>query len=51
MNEHNDYLTTLFDGIDIASRIHFVSAIDFNEKIYNKMLPVQINQEGSGLIE
>ena len=51
MKEHIDYLTTLFVGIDIASRVHVVSALDFNEQFYIKMKPVENTQEGAGLIE
>ena len=36
MKEHIDYLTTLFVGIDIASRVHVVSALDLNEQFYIK---------------
>ena len=51
MKEHIDYLSTLFVGIDIASRIHVVSALDFNEKFYIKMKPVENTQEGAAFIE
>ena len=51
MKEHIDYLTTLFVGIDIASRVHVVSALDFNEQFYIKMKSVENTQEGAGLIE
>ena len=51
MKEHIDYLSTLFVGIDIASRVHVISALDFNEKFYIKMKPVENTQEGAGLIE
>ena len=51
MKEHIDYLSTLFVGIDIASRIHVVSALDFNENFYIKMKPVENTQEGAALIE
>ncbi len=51
MKEHIDYLSTLFVGIDIASRIHVVSAIDFNQKFFIKMKPVENTQEGAALIE
>ena len=51
MKEPIDYLSTLFVGIDIASRIHVVSALDFNEKFYIKMKPVENTQEGAALIE
>ena len=46
-----DYLSPLFVGIDIASRIHVVSALDFNENFYIKMKPVENTQEGAALIE
>ena len=51
MKEHIDYLSTLFVGIDIASRIHVVSALDFNQKFFIKMKPVENTQEGATLIE
>ena len=51
MKEHIDYLSTLFVGIDIASRVHVVSALDFNEQFYIKMKSVENTQEGAGLIE
>ena len=51
MKEHIDYLSTLFVGIDIASRIHVISALDFNEKFYIKMKSVENTQEGAVLIE
>lgn len=51
MKEPIDYLSTLFVGIDIASRIHVVSALDFNEKFYIKMKPVENTQEGTAFIE
>ena len=50
MKEHIDYLSTLFVGIDIASRIHVISALDFNEKFYIKMKPVENTQEGAVLM-
>ena len=46
MKEPIDCLSTLFVGIDIASRIHVISALDFNEKFYIKMKPVENTQEG-----
>ena len=51
MKEHIDYLSTLFVGIDIASRIHVISALDFNEEFYIKMKPVENTQEGAALME
>ncbi len=47
VKEHIDYLSTLFVGIDIASRIHVISALDFNEKFYIKMKPVENTREGA----
>ena len=51
MKEKIDYLSTLFVGIDIASRIHVISALDFNQDFFIKMKPVQNTQEGAALIE
>ena len=51
MKEPIDYLSTLFVGIDIASRIHVISALDFNEKFYIRMKPVENTQEGAVLME
>ncbi len=51
MKEHIDYLSTLFVGIDIASRIHVISALDFNEKFYIKMKPVENTREGATLMD
>ena len=51
MKEHIDYLSTLFVGIDIVSRIHVISALDFNEEFYIKMKPVENTQEGAALME
>ena len=51
MKEHIDYLSTLFVGIDIASRVHVISALDFHEKFYIKIKPVENTQEGAVLIE
>lgn len=45
MKEPIDCLSTLFVGIDIASRIHVISALDFNEKFYIKMKPVENTRE------
>lgn len=41
----NNYLATPFVGIDIASRIHVISALDFNQDFFIKMKPVQNTQE------
>ena len=51
MKEKIDYLSTLFVGIDIASRIHVISALDFNQDFFIKMKPVQNTQEGAALLE
>ena len=51
MKEKIDYLSTLFVGIDIASRIHVISALDFNQDFFIKMKPVQNTQEGAVLLE
>ena len=51
MKEPIDYLSTLFVGIDIASRIHVISALDFNEEFYIKMKPVENTREGAALME
>ena len=51
MKEKIDYLSTLFVGIDIASRIHVLSALDFNQDFFIKMKPVQNTQEGAALLE
>lgn len=51
MKEKIGYLSTLFVGIDIASRIHVISALDFNQDFFLKMKPVQNSQEGAVLLE
>ena len=51
MKEHIDYLSTLFVGIDIASRIHVISALDFNQDFYIKMKPFENTKEGAGIVE
>ena len=51
MKEKIDYLSTLFVGIDIASRIHVISALDFNQEYFIKMKPVENTQEGAILLE
>ena len=51
MREPIDYLSTLFVGIDIASRIHIISALSFNENFYIKMKPIETIQEGAALIK
>lgn len=51
MKEHIDYLSTLFVGIDIASRNHVISALDFNQDFFIKMKSVPNTQEGAELLE
>ena len=51
MKEKIDYLSTLFVGIDIASRIHVISALDFNQELFIKMKSVENTQEGAVLLE
>ena len=51
MKEHIDYLSTLFVGIDIASRIHVISALDFNQDFFIKMKPFENTNEGAGIVE
>ena len=51
MKEHIDYLSTLFVGIDIASRVHVISALDFDEKFYIKMKPVENTQKVAALMK
>ena len=51
MKEHIDYLSTLFVGIDIASRIHVISALDFNQDFYIKMKPFENTKEGAYIVE
>jgi len=46
-----DYLSTLFVGIDIASRINVISAIDFNQDYFIKMKSAPNSQEGADLLE
>ena len=51
MKEHINYLSTLFVGIDIASRIHVISALDFNQDFYIRMKSFENNKEGAGIVE
>lgn len=51
MKEHIDYLSTLFVGIDIASCIHVISALDFNQDFFIKMKPFENMKEGTGISE
>ncbi|PXV93709.1 transposase [Lachnotalea glycerini] len=51
MKEKIDYLSTLFVGIDIASRIHVISALDFNQDFFIKMKSIENAQEGATLLE
>lgn len=46
-----DYLSTLFVGIDIASRINVVSALDFHQDYFIKMKPVPNSLDGAQLLE
>lgn len=46
-----DYLSTLFIGIDIGSRINVVSAIDFYQEYFIKMKSVPNAQGGAELLE
>lgn len=46
-----DYLSTLFVGIDIGSRINVVSAIDFNQEYFIKWKPVPNAYGGAELLE
>ena len=47
MKEPIDYLSTLFVGIDIASRIHVISALDFHQEFFIKMKQAPNSQEGA----
>lgn len=51
VKEKIDYLSALFVGIDIASRIHVISALDFNQAFFIKMKPVPNTPEGTVLLE
>lgn len=51
MKEHIDYLSTLFVGIDIASRTHVISALDFHQEYFIKMKSAPNTQEGAVLLE
>lgn len=46
-----DYLSTLFIGIDIGSRVNVVSAIDFNQEFFIKMKPIPNAQGGAEVLE
>lgn len=46
-----DYLSTLFIGIDIGSRINVVSAIDFNQEFFIKMKSIPNAQGGAEVLE
>ncbi len=46
-----DYLSTLFVGIDIASKLNVVSAIDFNQNYFIKMKSIPNKQGGAELLE
>ena len=51
MEEHIDYLSTLFVGINIVSHIHVISALDFNQNFYIKMKPFKNTKEGAGIVK
>ena len=51
MKKHIDYLSTLFVGIDIASRTHVISALDFHQEYFIKMKSAPNTQEGAVLLE
>ena len=51
MKEHIDYLSTLFVGIDIASRTHVIAALDVNQEFFIKMKSAPNTQEGAELLE
>lgn len=51
MKEHIVYLSTLFVGIGIASRIHVIFALDFHQKFFIKMKQAPNFQEGAELLE
>lgn len=46
-----DYLSTLFIGIDIGSRINVVSAIDFNQEFFIRMKSIPNAQGGAEILE
>lgn len=46
-----DYLSTLFVGIDIGSRINVVSAINFHQEYYIRMKSIPNAQGGAELLE
>ena len=46
-----DYLSTLFVGIDIGSRINVVSAINFHQEFFIKMKSIPNAQGGAELLE
>lgn len=51
MQEPAHYLSTLFVGIDIASRTHVISALDFHQEYLIKMKSVTSAQEDAQLLE
>ena len=46
-----DYLSTLFVGIDIGSRVNVVSAIDFHQEFFIKMVSIPNAQAGGEKME
>ena len=46
-----DYLSTLFVGIDIGSKINVVSALNFSQEFLIRMVPVKNAKGGTELIE
>ena len=46
-----DYLSTLFVGIDIGSKINVVSALNFSQEFLIRMVPVKNAKGGAELIE
>ena len=46
-----DYLSTLFIGIDIGSRINVVSAIDFNQEFFIRMKSIPNARGGAEVLE
>lgn len=41
-----DYLSTLFVGIDVGSRMNVISALNFEQEFLIKMLPIPNAQYG-----
>lgn len=49
--KETDYLSTLFVGIDIGSKINVVSALNFSQEFLIRMGPVKNAKGGAELIE